>query len=184
MKKLIIAFVLSSIAPITMTARDVLYLKNGSVIKGEIIELNMGGNVKIQTSDGSLFVYESNQVEKIGKEQTESQAPVKPSVEQPKTAELKTELKAEEKSADRHFRHKGYRGFADFGGLLGLNRAFDFDFYSALMFSTSQGFQICPWVFIGAGVGVNIYNYSYSNTDCFGNGDCEPKIRNYHPIHD
>jgi hypothetical protein len=46
---------------------DVVYLKNGSVIKGSVIELIVDKTVKIQTSDSSLFVFNMNEVEKIVK---------------------------------------------------------------------------------------------------------------------
>ncbi len=55
--------------------KDVLYLKNGSVIKGTILELQPEKSVRIRTSDGSVFVFEMAQVEKIVKE--EDTAPVK-----------------------------------------------------------------------------------------------------------
>lgn len=51
------------------TWQDVLYLKNGSVIKGVIIEQVPNESLKIQTADGSIFVYEMDQVAKIAKEQ-------------------------------------------------------------------------------------------------------------------
>jgi hypothetical protein len=46
-------------------SRDVLYLKNGSVIKGEIIEHVIGESLKIQTADGSVFVYQEKDIEKM-----------------------------------------------------------------------------------------------------------------------
>ena len=46
---------------------DVVYLKNGSVIRGTVVELVPGSTVKIRTSDGSVFVYEMDDVERIGK---------------------------------------------------------------------------------------------------------------------
>ena len=49
--------------------RDVLYLKNGSVIKGQITEMNPSTGIKIKTSDGSLFVYKMNKVLKTEKEE-------------------------------------------------------------------------------------------------------------------
>ncbi len=55
-------------APMPASKRDVVYLKNGSIIKGEIIEQIMGESVKIQTADGSIFIYKSAEVEKITKE--------------------------------------------------------------------------------------------------------------------
>src|SRR5580692_11140530 len=42
---------------------DVLYLKNGSVIKGTITDQG-NGTVKIQTKDGSIFVYSASDIEK------------------------------------------------------------------------------------------------------------------------
>lgn len=44
---------------------DVLYLKNGSVIRGNIELVEPGGMVKIRTADGSLFVLQMSEVEKI-----------------------------------------------------------------------------------------------------------------------
>ena len=49
---------------------DVVYLKNGSVIKGIIVEQVPNQSIKIQTADGSLFVYKISEVEKMTKEQT------------------------------------------------------------------------------------------------------------------
>lgn len=42
-----------------------VHLKNGSIIKGFVVEHNPQGNIKVQTADGSLFVYDSNEVERV-----------------------------------------------------------------------------------------------------------------------
>lgn len=47
---------------------DVLYLKNGSVIKGSIIEQIPFQTIKIQTADGSIFVYKMEEVADIKRE--------------------------------------------------------------------------------------------------------------------
>lgn len=47
---------------------DVVYLKNGSIIRGTVIEQIMGKSIKIQTRDGNVFVYPIDNVEKITKE--------------------------------------------------------------------------------------------------------------------
>jgi hypothetical protein len=47
---------------------DVVYLKNGSIIRGMLIEQIPDVSVKIQTKDGSIFVYKMEEVEKITKE--------------------------------------------------------------------------------------------------------------------
>lgn len=47
---------------------DVVYLKNGSIIKGLIIEQIMGVQIKLQTKDGNLFVFKSEEIEKLTRE--------------------------------------------------------------------------------------------------------------------
>ncbi len=74
MKKLIsfLAFLFILIAANNIIAqtpyKDVVYLKNGSVIKGIIIEQNINVNLKLKTSDGNIFVYDMKDIEKITKE--------------------------------------------------------------------------------------------------------------------
>ncbi|QQS72492.1 MAG: hypothetical protein IPP95_15195 [Flavobacteriales bacterium] len=45
--------------------QDVVYLKNGSVIRGMVIEQVPNVSLKIGTADGSVFVYAMDQVEKM-----------------------------------------------------------------------------------------------------------------------
>ena len=47
--------------------KDVLYLKNGSMIYGNLIEIS-DNQYKIRTSDGSLLIYSSGEVDKFVKE--------------------------------------------------------------------------------------------------------------------
>ncbi len=47
---------------------DVVYLKNGGVIRGMIIEQTPNVQIKIQTKDGSIFVYKMDEIEKMAKE--------------------------------------------------------------------------------------------------------------------
>lgn len=47
--------------------RDVVYLKNGSVIRGQIINRLPTGQVQIKRGDNSYQVYESSQFDSIGK---------------------------------------------------------------------------------------------------------------------
>lgn len=50
--------------------QDVVYLKNGSIIRGVIIEQIPGDSLKIQTRGGSVFVHRMSEVLKIAKEPT------------------------------------------------------------------------------------------------------------------
>jgi hypothetical protein len=47
---------------------EVVYLKNGSIIRGVIIEQIPGKSLKIQTKDRNVFVYQMDEIEKIAKE--------------------------------------------------------------------------------------------------------------------
>lgn len=72
MKKLLISltlltFVLSAFAQ--GNYQDVVHLKNGSIIKGIIIEQVPSKQLKIETADGSVFVYQMDEIEKMAKEQ-------------------------------------------------------------------------------------------------------------------
>lgn len=65
-------FLIAFCCSIAAQSIDVLHLQNGSIIRGSIVEFEPQGNVKIQTADGSLFVYPSSEVVKIEKDQAVS----------------------------------------------------------------------------------------------------------------
>lgn len=60
---------LSSIA-LGQSQQDVLYLKDGSIIRGEIVEYVAGKNIKIETADGSIFSYPDIQIDSVKKEKS------------------------------------------------------------------------------------------------------------------
>ena len=75
MKRLILflcATLLCGAAALAQTYQETVYLKNGSIIKGTVLEQEAGGNIKIMTSDGSIFVYKSDEVQRITKEAVSS----------------------------------------------------------------------------------------------------------------
>ncbi|MBS9767010.1 MAG: hypothetical protein KGV44_05665 [Flavobacteriaceae bacterium] len=68
---LLIGFVLfSNVINAQSVKRDVVYLKNGSIIKGEIVEQVPNKTITIQTMDGSTFVCSIEDIIKISKENT------------------------------------------------------------------------------------------------------------------
>jgi len=70
MKKLLFLLILLAIITFQLSAqrtKDALYLKNGSIIYGKLLEIS-DNNYKIQTSDGSLFNFKSDEVDKFLKE--------------------------------------------------------------------------------------------------------------------
>ena len=67
---LVLTIVLSASFCFAQTSlQDVVYLKNGSIIRGDIIEMVPGETIKIMTSDGSVFVHDYADVQKFTKEQ-------------------------------------------------------------------------------------------------------------------
>lgn len=68
---LFVIFVQNLQAQTNKSSKDILYLKNGSVIKGNIVSFISDKNVKIQTADGSIFVFPADEVKKLEKESEE-----------------------------------------------------------------------------------------------------------------
>lgn len=56
--------------------QDVVYLNNGSIIKGIIIEQVPNKSIKIQTKDGSIFFYRLDEIQKLTKEQPINYSPL------------------------------------------------------------------------------------------------------------
>ena len=69
----LLVFAIISIGSISaQSMQDVVYLKNGSIIRGMVIEIVSDGNVKVQTADGCVFAYPMTDVQKIQKEQSQA----------------------------------------------------------------------------------------------------------------
>lgn len=64
----IIVFQFFSICNYAQQYEDVVYLKNGSIIRGVIMEQVVGESIKIKTGDGNLFVFKMDEIEKMTKE--------------------------------------------------------------------------------------------------------------------
>jgi hypothetical protein len=63
--------------------QDVVYLKNGSIIRGIIIEQVPGKTLKIKTADGSVFVYQMDDVARMTREPAATQSRPSTSVSAP-----------------------------------------------------------------------------------------------------
>ena len=56
------------VSPIQDKLVDVVYLKNGSIIRGTLIDQDPTKFVKIQALDGSVFVFKIDEIEKVTRE--------------------------------------------------------------------------------------------------------------------
>jgi|WetSurMetagenome_2_1015567.scaffolds.fasta_scaffold107116_1 hypothetical protein len=57
--------------------QDVLYLKNGSIIHGMIIEQTPGKSLTIKTANNDVFVFSFDEIDKMTKEQLPENEPIK-----------------------------------------------------------------------------------------------------------
>jgi hypothetical protein len=123
---------------------DIVYLKNGSIIRGVVIELTPNQSLKIKTADGSIFVYNISDVEKIVKE------------------ELAIKPKVYDNVGVISLR--GYKGFVDVG------YTFAGEDENRIEVSTSHGYQFNNHVFLGAGVAYHdYYDYEYYAIPIYAN---------------
>ena len=116
---------------------DVVYLKDGSIIRGTIVEQILGKSLKIETADGSVYNYPIDQVEKIAKERVMK----------------KRSIFGEETENTPPFPYKGndyaitgFRGMIDVGYIAGAIKGPEL--------GVSLGYQINNYLFVGAGAGV------------------------------
>jgi hypothetical protein len=120
--------------------QEVVHLKNGSIIRGDIIEQVPNESLKIKTADGSLFVYKMEEVAKITKE---------PYLNSSSKSE-------EEREDDKSYgwgRAPRYRGFIGESYILHTG---DIEEDRTCLW-TSHGCQINPYLYAGVGVGVNYW---------------------------
>lgn len=132
MKKFILlcAFAVISILAQAQNYEDVVYLKNGGIIRGMIIEQIPDKSVKIQTRDQNVFVFEMEEVEKFTKE---------PVVQNAQSSNKG--LKA------------GYRGIVEPGMDLGVG---DYSM-DRFKFNVVNGYQFNPYFSAGIGTGFRYY---------------------------
>ena len=71
MKRLLLSLLTLGLSCLAVQAqgKDVIYLKNGSVIKGSILEYAPEGDIKIRTEGDNLFVYPMQEVLRVAKEE-------------------------------------------------------------------------------------------------------------------
>lgn len=119
---------------IAQNVQEVVYLKNGSVIRGIVVEQVPGESLKIRTNDGSVFAYKMSDVEKITKEVGNSNS-------QTQSLNNGIGIKA------------GYKAFVDFGYTLGTG----VHKLDRIELMTTHGVQINPYLFVGAGAGCHYY---------------------------
>jgi hypothetical protein len=141
MKRILLFLIIFTGMAVTVCAQnsvqEIVYLKNGSIIRGVIIEQIPNRSLKIRTADGNIFICQTKDVNRITKEANRGR-----------------------KQLEQYYHYTsyhtaaGYRGFIDLGytigiGDRGLGRA---------EFNTSHGCQVNPYFFFGLGAGLHYYH--------------------------
>ncbi len=159
MKKLIaLCTLLIAIASTTWAQtsgfKDIIHLKNGSIIKGKILEDIPGETMKIQTAGGNTFVYKYADIEKTAKERVRENVPAV-SDSEPATSYNEPAWTDNDTRPNSQTTRRGYHGMIDFGPQYA-----SVDGHNAYggELSTTHGFQIFNCLFAGLGTGVSYYH--------------------------
>ena len=120
--------------------RDVVFLKNGSVIKGFYKELYPSDSLHMETIDGGVLVCAFSDIERIAKERT------KIYVVNTQDADL---------LPPRIWRPKGYIGSVEYERDINSS---DSRLVTSSLF-TLHGYQINPYLFLGVGLGIQQMEY-------------------------
>jgi hypothetical protein len=127
--------------------QDVVYLKNGSIIRGIIVEQIPNKSLKIQTNDRNLFFFNLEEIEKITKENNEFE----------NSRQLKTS----------QFKKKGFIAIVEFNFGLGVGKIQRAEYSgnignnetNYLGGKVSLGYQINEHIIAGCGLGYELDTY-------------------------
>jgi hypothetical protein len=150
MKKTVLLFALCVIG-FTLSANaqnltDVVYLKNGSIIKGVIVEQIPNESLKIETRDGNIFFYKMSEIEKLTRETVNNKA---------------TNRRNSDYVQSKFNKPQGYLGILEIGGGLGVgNWAAD-----RISLNIINGYRFMPQFAIGLGVGLETFMYTVPDWD-------------------
>jgi hypothetical protein len=109
---------------------DVLYLKNGWILRGKITSVPADSLVKIQTRDQNLFVFSRPEISKMQQEPFQYKG-----------------------NQSIFYQRRGFGHYTELGSIIAKNSTAG----SAFTFQMVNGYQFSPWVFTGLGIGLDSY---------------------------
>lgn len=136
---------------------EAVHLKNGSIIRGVIIEQSPNQNLKIRTGDGNVLAYTADEIEKITREipiyygiprKSYNLHPIRIYQEPQTPKQQRAAIVAYQEP-----RTPRYQGSVDFAYSVGVG---DWRL-DRIELSTSHGCLINPSFYIGAGIGVHFH---------------------------
>lgn len=133
MKPFFLFFAFLQILSISIFAQKntekVLYLKNEWVIRGKVLS-DDSEKIKIQTTQGNIFVFSKTDV---------------------------LEIKEEKVFSNTSYKTKGFSHYTELGALAARNTANPNVNTSAFSFQTVNGYKFNQYLFVGGGVGIDLY---------------------------
>lgn len=126
--------------------QDVVYLKNGSIIKGKVLGYEPAGQLTIEIRGGTILVYEGNQVQSIRQE----------AIEVPETSNTTTTAPAPKKKPKRspHIPERGTHPIGFISNMTGIRVNGFGDF--GLEIGVGLLYQYKNWLSVGAGMSLYV----------------------------
>ena len=118
---------------------DIVTLRNGSVIRGIIIDRVPNESIRLQTSDGNIFAFSYDEIQTLGRE----------------IGDRRNVQRRNQREVGTFNRPHGYMGEVVLGPGLGADGG-DFDF----SLSVINGYRFLPQFAMGLGVGFHTFEYS------------------------
>ena len=128
---------------------DVIYLKNGSVIKGIVIEQQPNESLKIRTRDGNVLVYQMSEVDKmtrLGRGIGNAG-----DADYNNYEEMAYGNSGYRRRSNEFNTPKGYLGLVDFGVGIGLDKFKGHRISLAMI----NGYRVAPQFAMGVGIGIH-----------------------------
>ncbi len=112
---------------------DVLYLKNGWILRGKLLSEPTADSVKIQTQEGNVFVFAKTEIQEVKQE----------SAWKPTTI---------------HYKKRGYVHYTELGVMASKTNVNELGTTtSAFTFHTINGYKFQQFLYTGIGAGVDLY---------------------------
>ncbi|MES2731912.1 MAG: hypothetical protein V4714_09190 [Bacteroidota bacterium] len=114
------------------STEDVLYLKNGWVLRGKITSTVIDSTVSLQTYDRNRFVFSRQEIDSVRQEVLQPTA------------------------INTIYKRRGFNHYTELGVLAGKNTS-NWSPSSAFSFQTVNGYKFGQWLFVGVGIGIDLY---------------------------
>ncbi|MFM9950208.1 MAG: hypothetical protein ACKV1O_19900 [Saprospiraceae bacterium] len=126
---------------------DVVYLKDGSVLKGLIVNYEQGATLNFRLQNGEEIVIIDSEIARIVQDVREPKANSYDDL-------INGKVKAKPKEQVYNFKERGFYNATMLGS---LNTRAGNEFKMGLSFHNVSGFQFSRWLGIGLGVGIETY---------------------------